>query len=187
MPSFPDLNAPLRGDRVALRPAAERDIPEVLIAHQDDPDLHVRLGLRRPPSGAELGRRVEGGPADREAGTAVWLTIVRLGEDDCIGQIDVHEVDSDHDRAQLGIWVALGERGRGFGGEALGLAARWLLTDGGLERVQLLTEPGNIAMLRAAQAAGFAREGVLYAYLRERGARVDCEMLSLITADVGAR
>ena len=67
MPAFPELTEPLHGERVALRYAAERDIPEILIAHQDDPELHVRLGLVRPPSGAELGRRIEGG-AERPGG-----------------------------------------------------------------------------------------------------------------------
>src|ERR1700742_662690 len=92
MPSFPELND-LSTTGVALRLAAERDIPEVLIAHQDDPELHRRLGLVRPPSGAELGRRVEGGPGDRASGTALWLTIVEAGGDECIGQLDVHDVD----------------------------------------------------------------------------------------------
>ena len=82
MPTFPEPTEALSTGTVALRLAAERDIPEVLIAHQDDPELYRRLGLDRPPSGAELGRRVEGGPSDRATGTAVWLTIVRAGADE---------------------------------------------------------------------------------------------------------
>ena len=60
MPSIPELDKPL--DRRAswrCATAAERDIPEILIAYQDDPELHMRLGLERPPSGAELGRQME--------------------------------------------------------------------------------------------------------------------------------
>jgi ribosomal-protein-alanine N-acetyltransferase len=184
MPSFPELTEPLGGSSAQLRFAAERDIPEILIAHQDDPALHVRLGVRRPPSGAELGRRVEQGPADRAAGTAVWLTIVAPGSDDCSGQLDVHDVEWDHGRADLGIWIAPGQRGRGMGAEALRVAAPWLLRECGLERVQLMTEPENAAMVAAARAAGFSQEGVLRSYLRERGQRVDVIMLSLVTGDL---
>jgi RimJ/RimL family protein N-acetyltransferase len=184
MPSFPELSDAVRGETVALRLAAERDIPEVLIAHQDDPDLHRRLGVGRPPSGAELGRRVEAGPSDRATGTALWLTIVQAGADECIGQIDVHDVEWDHSRAQLGIWTAPAHRGRGVATEALRLVGGWLLGECGLARVQLVTEPDNAAMVAAARRAGFVEEGVLRGYLRDRGRRVDVTMLSLVTADL---
>jgi RimJ/RimL family protein N-acetyltransferase len=187
MPAFPDSTDALRTESVALRLAAERDIPEVLIAHQDDPELYHRLGLARPPSGAELGRRVEGGPSDRATGTAMWLTIVQAGADDCIGQVDVHDVDWDHSRADLGIWTAPAHRGRGVATDALRLVAGWLLSECGLQRVQVTTEPDNVAMVAAARRAGFVEEGVLRGYLRERGQRVDVTMLSLVSSDLVGR
>ncbi|HEY1566778.1 MAG TPA: GNAT family protein [Solirubrobacteraceae bacterium] len=186
MPSFPEPND-LRTEAVAVRLAAERDIPEVLIAHQDDPELYLRLGLERPPSGAELGRRVDGGQADRATGTGLWLTIVVAGHDDCIGQVEVHEVDWDHSRAELGVWTAPAHRGRGVAADALRLVGQWLLSECGMARVQLMTEPDNVAMVAAARGAGFVEEGVLRGYLRERGQRVDVTMLSLVAADVVVR
>lgn len=186
MPFFPNLSQPLSGAAAQLRFAAERDIPEVLIAHQDDAELYVRLGTLRPPSGAELGRRIEAGPAERAAGAGVWLTIVPVGSDECCGQLDVHAVDWAHARAELRIWVAPGQRGRGLAADALRLAGRWLLVDCGLERLQLLTEPGNAAMRGAARAAGFTEEGLLRSYLREGGHRVDVVVLSLISSDLVA-
>jgi RimJ/RimL family protein N-acetyltransferase len=184
MPSFPDLDQPLSGPSVQLRPAAERDIPEILIAHQDDPLLHVRIGVARPPSGAELGRRTEQDPADRAAGVGAWLTVLRPGSDVCRGQLDVHHVDWDHQRAELGIWIAPGDRGQGLAGGALALAGRWLLQACDLMRLELFTEPDNEPMLRAARGAGFAEEGVLRDYLRERGHRVDVTVMSLIAGDL---
>jgi RimJ/RimL family protein N-acetyltransferase len=185
MPSFPEPND-LSGAGVGLRLAAERDIPEVLIAHQDDPELYRRLGLVRPPSGAELGRRVEAGPGNRAMGTGLWLTIVAAGADECIGQVDVHDVDWDHLRAELGIWTAPAQRDRGVASGALGLAGRWLLTACGLARVQVVTDPANVAMVAAARRAGFVQEGALRGYLREHGRRVDVTMLSLVEGDLAA-
>jgi RimJ/RimL family protein N-acetyltransferase len=186
MPSFPDLAAPLCGPTAQLRLIAERDIPEILIAHQDDPELHARLGYERPPSGAELGRRTEAEAAGRRAGRGVRLTIVEPGQDECRGQLDAHQVDWEHQRAKVGIWVAVGVRGRGLATGALRLGGRWLCGGCGLERLELLTEPANEPMIRAARAAGFVQEGVLRAYARERRGRVDLAVLSLLRADLEA-
>jgi RimJ/RimL family protein N-acetyltransferase len=133
MASIPNLNQPLRDGRVVLRLAAERDIPEVLIAHQDDPNLHTSLGLARPPSGAELGRRMEEAEHDRADGARITLTILESGSDDCRGQIEVSEVDWDRRSASLQIWVAPELRGQGVEGAALGLARRWLSEECGLD------------------------------------------------------
>lgn len=185
MPSFPEFE-PLRDDAVTLRLAAERDIPEVLIAYQDDPELHLRMGSDRPPSGAELGRLAERAPEDRAAGRAIALTIVSPGADVCLGQVNVHNVDWDNARAELGIWLAPQARGRGLARTALRLVGTWLLREAGLERVQLLTETGNERLLDAAEAAGFKREGVLRGFTRERGSRVDMVVLSLVHRDLAA-
>ncbi|HEY3727662.1 MAG TPA: GNAT family protein [Solirubrobacteraceae bacterium] len=185
MPPFPDLIEPLRGEGVALRLAAERDIPEILIAHQDDPQLHLRLGYDRPPSGAELGRRTEGEAAERDLGLGIRFTILEPGSDVCRGQLDVHRVDWDNQRAELGIWVAPALRRRGLAGGALRLAGRWLCEQAGLARVEVLTEPANAAMIAAARTAGFVEEGILRAYVRERGRRVDLTIMSLLPSDLG--
>jgi RimJ/RimL family protein N-acetyltransferase len=183
MASFPDLTEPLRGERVALRFVTERDIPETLIAHQDDPRLHVQLGLDRPPSGAELGRRAEEAAAQRAAGVRAVMAILTPGSEECRGEIEVHGVDWEQGRASLGIWVAPRCRGRGLARDALELTAGWLFSANGLSRLQLLTDPENAPMLRAARAAGFVEEGVLRSYGRERGRRVDLTVLSLTPAD----
>ena len=128
MPRIPRLDEPLRDDAVVVRLAAERDIPEVLIAHQEDPKLYARLGLRRPPSGAELGRRMEEAEDDLAAGARVTLTILERGSDDCRGQVEVHEIDWDAGRASLNLWAAPPALER----PARELVARWLRGECGL-------------------------------------------------------
>ncbi len=184
MPGFPDLPAPLGDGAVALRLGAERDIPEILIAYQDDPHLHERLGLERPPSGAELGRHAEQAALERAAGDHLTLTILEPGADVCRGQIYITHVEWRHARAEVGMWLAPQVRGRGLGGRALRLASGWLLGNTRLERLQIVTEPDNEPMLATARAAGYVHEGVLRGYTRERGARVDCAILSLLPSDL---
>ncbi|HEY8625600.1 MAG TPA: GNAT family protein [Solirubrobacteraceae bacterium] len=186
MPSFPDLAEPLRSERVTLRFESERDIPEILIAHQDDPSLHSRLGLERPPSGAELGRRADDAARERAAGAGVRFTILEPGSDICRGQLYAHQIDWDHLRTEAGMWIAPGFRGRGRGlaAAAIRLAAGWLFDVCRLERLEILTEPENQAMIASAKSAGMVQEGVLRAYLLEHGKRVDVAILSLLPGDM---
>lgn len=184
MPAFPQLTEPLANEHVMLRDAAERDIPEVLIAYQDDPELCARLGRERPPSAAELGQAAEREAAQRAAGTSAEFTILAPGSDLCRGQLNVHHVDWEHARGELGVWVSPQARGAGLASGALRLAGEWLLGECGLERLELLTEPDNEPMLRAARAARFTHEGVLRSYLVERGQRIDAAILSLLRGDL---
>jgi RimJ/RimL family protein N-acetyltransferase len=184
---IPELSEPLHDGRVTLRFAAERDIPELLIAHQDDPALHRRLGLGRPPSGAELGREFDESASARAAGRQVVFTILEAGSDDCVGQLRARAFDWDHARAELDLWLAPQARGRGLSRGALGLGSRWLFDVCGMQRIELLAAPDDEPGLRAAAAAGFHREGVLRAHTRDPGAvpgRADRIVLSLLPGDL---
>ncbi len=184
MSAFPRLAEPLSNGAAVLRDYEERDIPEILIAYQDDPGLHVHNREDRPPSGAELGSRAEREAAARAAGERATLTVLEPGSDTCRGQIRVEPVDWDQARAELMIWLAPQVRGRGLGRAALRLAGAWLLTSCGLARVEALAEPENEAAIKTAQAAGFVREGVLREYQRKRGKGVDMVIMSLIGTDL---
>jgi RimJ/RimL family protein N-acetyltransferase len=195
MPSFPDLHVPLSDGSLTLRPFAERDIPEILIAYQDDPTLHVMMGNPKPPTGAELGRRAERSEEDRLAGRALSLTINEGDDDTCIGQIDAHRVDWEDGRVELAVWISPARRGDGLAPRALGLVGPWLLGEADLERLELVTRSDNQALIRAGQKAGFQLEGVLRGYYRafkglppgphmRDGGRVDMAVLSLVRADL---
>ena len=185
MPSFPDLPGPLSDGAVTLRLGAERDIPEILIAYQDDRHMHERLGLERPPSGAELGLGAERAEIERTAGIHIALTILEPGSDVCRGRIFTADVEWRHARAELGMWLAPQVRGRGMATRALRLMSVWLLSNAPLERLQITTEPDNAAMLATARAAGYVHEGILRGYTLERRRRVDCAILSLLPSDLG--
>jgi ribosomal-protein-alanine N-acetyltransferase len=186
---IPTPDRPLTDGRVALRLCAERDIPEILIAYEDDRHLHERLGEARPPSGADLGRASEEAAHKLEAGVRAQLTITEASSDVCVGIVTISDLDWEHARGEIQVWVAPARRGRGYARAALRLAAGWAFEVWGIARLAALVEPDNVMMQRAAAAAGFRHEGTFAAYRTagrggRGGRRVDLDVLSLIPADL---
>jgi RimJ/RimL family protein N-acetyltransferase len=135
MRPFPSPDAPLSDGVVVLRPSAERDIPEVLIAYQDDRGLHQALGEERPPTGAALGSRAERAPSELRSGRLLTLTILQDGSDVCRGEVRIADADWENRRAVLRVWIAPALRGRGLARRAHALATEWLRGACGLEAV----------------------------------------------------
>jgi RimJ/RimL family protein N-acetyltransferase len=76
-------------------------------------------------------------------------------------------------------------RGRGVCTRALRLLAGWAFQELDLRRLELVTDPDNLASQRVAEKAGFRREGVLRAYLIDRdGSFRDAVMFSLLPGDL---
>ncbi|MGB2874140.1 MAG: GNAT family N-acetyltransferase [Gaiellaceae bacterium] len=101
-----------------------------------------------------------------------------------VGAIGLHLQEHFAMQASIGYWVAKDARGRGVATRALRLVARWALEDLGLPRVQLVTDPDNLASQRVAEKAGFRREGVLRQYVQRSGRRGDCVIFSLLPGEL---
>ena len=138
VPSFPKLAEPLTDGVVVLRPSVESDIPEILIAYQDDPDLFRALGEPKPPSGAELGRRAELAEADRAAGRRLTFTVLRAGSDDFCGEVRVDDVDWERGIASVIVWIAAQARGQGLARAAVLVARDWLWRECGLDATPVI-------------------------------------------------
>ena len=64
-------------------------------------------------------------------------------------------------RLAVGYWVAATSRRRGYATDALACVSGWGLSLPGVNRVELSVEPWNEGSWRAAESAGFRREGLL--------------------------
>jgi [ribosomal protein S5]-alanine N-acetyltransferase len=114
-----------------------------------------------------------------------WATFAICEPDDsCVGAVFLEPRGPGI--CDIGYWLLPEGRGRGLAARATRLVAEWALTLPGVARVELWTEPENVASQRVAERAGFHREGVLRAYGQREGRRVDAVFYSLITDDVQA-
>lgn len=108
---------------------------------------------------------------------------IALADGPAVGQIGLwpdHQADG---RASLGYWVVESARGRGAATAALEAVARWGLALPGVDRLELYVEPWNSASIRAAERAGFQREGLLRSWQRVGPDRKDMYMYSRLPAD----
>jgi RimJ/RimL family protein N-acetyltransferase len=85
---------------------------------------------------------------------------------------------------EIGYFVFAGHRRRGIGEQALRLVSRWALEELGLARLQLTAMVGNVASAQLAEKVGFTREGVLRAWIENRGERADAIMFSLLPDEI---
>jgi RimJ/RimL family protein N-acetyltransferase len=65
------------------------------------------------------------------------------------------------------------------------MLSRWGLDELALQRLELITDPDNVASQRCAEKVGFQQEGLLRAHLRHPDGRIrDSVMFSLLPGEL---
>jgi len=169
----------LRDGVVLLRPWLEEDVP-ALVDACNDAEITRWIPVIPTPYTEEdacafVRREVEGSPEYSFAVTAGEALAGAIGM-----RANAHGY-----RARIGYWVAAWARGQGVATRALRCLSRWAFDELGLQRLELITDPENVASQRVAEKVGFRREGVLRAHLRHRDGRVrDSVMWSLLPGEL---
>jgi len=148
----------LRGERVELRAIEEADYP-LLHRWANDPAMVGDYDILRPVSLDDIRRRYR----DKRALTAEGGALLIARNDGTpVGLVSCHRVSYGvySPAFNMGIQIAPGERGKGFGSEAQRLFADYLLFAFAVGRVEASTDIENLAEQRALERAGFTREGV---------------------------
>jgi ribosomal-protein-alanine N-acetyltransferase len=167
---------------VRLRPWRREDASLVAQACSD-PEIQARVPLPTPYT-----------RDDAESFIGRCLERYRRGEDGAfaiddvaagrfIGAITRHPRDGH--RATIGYWMAPWGRGHGRMARALRLLVDATFATSDLVRLDLFTDPDNLASQRTAERAGFRREGILRAWFDMRGTPVDVVMFSRLRSDPG--
>ena len=95
----------------------------------------------------------------RCAGTEVALAITRVGEDVPVGNVSLERFSDDGLSAALSCWLVPATGGEGLTTAAARLLCRWGFEELGLERIDLLVEPGDAASQRVAERLGARADG----------------------------
>jgi precorrin-6Y C5,15-methyltransferase (decarboxylating) len=165
-----------------LRPLTKADADDVAAACQDE-QIQRWLPLPRRYSRADAEWFIGTfGPRLRDSGAGIVFAIESAGT--LAGVIDLKDVDWSLMSAKVGYWVAPWARGRGAASEATRALCLWALREYDFERLELWAATGNVASQRAAQKAGFVREGVARNGGKLHDGRADMVMYSLVPDDL---
>jgi RimJ/RimL family protein N-acetyltransferase len=169
----------LRDGELVLRDWMEADVP-ALVAACNDPEIHRWIPVIPSPYTEQDALAFVRGEVRPEIDYS--LAIARDGL--VIGAIGMGVNANDY-RARIGYWVSADARGHGVCTRALRLLSRFGHEDLGLQRLELITDPDNVASQRVAEKVGFRREGVLRAHLRHGDGRIrDSVMFSLLPGEL---
>jgi RimJ/RimL family protein N-acetyltransferase len=167
----------LADETIVLRPWNEDDAPAVHEACQDREIQRWLSVIPRPYTHEHAHAFVThgSGPGRRE------FAIVEQGQ--VVGAIALRVTAAGNGR--IGYWCVSRARGRGLMTRALRRLCRHALDELAFERLELVTDPDNLASQRVAEKAGFQREGVLRSHLRHPdGRRRDSVMFSLLPGEL---
>ncbi len=167
--AYPD--PPLRDGEVVLRPFSDDDVPAIVAAVQDPLIKRFNTSIPDPYGDRDARTWLATHAAGLRAGLELNLAITVDGA--LVGAIGLGNLELAQRRGEIGYWVARDARGRGYATRSLRLLSDWALSALGLARLQLTTDVENAPSQRCAASAGFAREGVLRAFVEHQGARRD--------------
>jgi RimJ/RimL family protein N-acetyltransferase len=169
----------LRDGELLLRYWKESDVPALVAACNDAEIAHWIPAIPRPYTEADARSFIRG---EARPDLAYSFAITIGGE--VVGALGMR-LNSHNYRGHIGYWVAASSRGRGICTRALRLLARWALAELALQRLELITDPDNVASQRVAEKVGFRREGVLRSHLlHPDGRRRDSVMFSLLPREL---
>jgi RimJ/RimL family protein N-acetyltransferase len=116
------------------------------------------------------------------SGQGIHLAMVTEGA--IVGAVSLFRTVWGAATAEIGYGVHPAHRGRGYAPEAVSALTEWVLTKGGLRRVELRANLDNTASLRVAEKAGYTREGVLRGAGYEDDGPHDLVIFGMLSRDI---
>lgn len=177
---------------VVLRPFLDEDL-DTVVAGSADPYVRSLTGLEPgDEASAHAYIRRQRLRGDRGLGFSFAITDGRTGV--AVGQIGLWlravapdgatgYMEEAHGRAALGYWVSPECRGNGFASDALQALTAFAFVGEHTQRLELFIEPTNVASWRAAERAGFQREGLLRSWQQIGDTRRDMYVYSRLPGD----
>lgn len=174
---------PLTDGEIALREWRREDLAAMIDMLQDE-EIVRWTRVPQPYTQRDADDYVARGDAERERGEGINLAVLDAAQNEVLGSMSLRLASWADLRGQLGYLVGKQARGRGVAPRAIRLVSAWGFRELGLERIEILVHPDNEPSQRAAEKAGFKREGVLRSYTRVKDRRFDMWSFSALPGEL---
>ncbi len=156
----------LAGELVRLRALEPTDL-DLLLKWENDPTAWTTGSSHTPCSRQRAWQYLQSHDGDLFASGEVRFVVETVGADaHPVGCIDLTGFDPFHRRAEVGLLIDEGERGRGYGHAALALLVQYALRHIGMHQLFAIVPDDNAASIALFEGSGFARVGTLSEWLR---------------------
>jgi RimJ/RimL family protein N-acetyltransferase len=179
--AFPD--PALVAEGIVLRRLVPGDIPWITAACSDRELSQYIPAMPYPYAQSDARTFLEVADRGWAEGSGAAFVIAHAAGGDGLGTIGLHLFADDAGLAAVGYWLRREARRHGAATIAVRLVSGWAFDELGIKRLNLITVPENLASQRVVERAGFAREGILRAWMPIRDGRRDSVMFSLLPDD----
>jgi RimJ/RimL family protein N-acetyltransferase len=168
-------------DGIVLRPFTDADAHLGLELGQD-PYVPLIGSLAADPTPAQALAWVRRQPMRYTEGAGFSFAVADAASGRAVGAAGLWLREPAHGRASAGYSVSPAHRGRGVATRAVKAVTAFAWTIPELHRIELYIEPWNTGSVRAAEASGYAREGLLRSHQEIGGTRRDMLLYAAIRA-----
>ncbi len=164
----------LETNQIRLRPVQAADLPRLLYLRND---LTLQLQLLSSPRPNTL-EQVQAWIQRRSSQPdSLFFVIAKLSNDECLGFIQLTQIQLLHGHASLGICLAPEARGQGYAKESLALLETYAKAIFNLRKILLEVRADNQSAISLYSQSGYRQIGVLEAHFFAQGSYHDVLMM----------
>lgn len=169
----------LKNDLVTLRALEPTDL-DTLFQWENDTALWVVSDTVAPYSREALWNYLQQYTGDIYAQRQLRLMITLTEDGTPIGTVDFLNFDPLNNRAELGLFIAAEQRGKGLGRQALELLTTYAREHLGLRQIYVFIALDNEVCLTLFEDYGYRRAGVLQSWVKRGSTYRDVALLQMI-------
>lgn len=156
----------------------------VITGYLVDPRVRRNLGIGRFPfseAGEAKWIEAQAKPPVVDGATDVSFVVGLKGDDAILGGTGLHKITWVHRHAEWGIYIGKPEQwGKGYGREMARMMLKYAFETLNLNRVMLRVNADNAGGIKAYEAAGYKREGVLRKAMFVEGQYMDTLLMAVL-------
>ena len=169
----------LKNDLVTLRALEPTDL-DTLFQWENDTALWVVSDTVAPYSREALWNYLQQNTGDIYAQRQLRLMITLTEDGMPVGTVDFLNFDPLNNRAELGLFIAAEQRGKGLGRQALELLTTYAREHLGLRQIYVFIALDNEVCLTLFEDYGYRRAGVLQSWVKRGNTYRDVALLQMI-------